>query len=85
LRDRLEQFASYISHDLQNPLNLASGHLKMAREGGDEAALDTAAAALDQRTVSLTDSVRPGLAVSSAVPGDPCEATFSTVRAYELE
>jgi len=55
LRNRLEQFASYISHDLQNPLNLASGHLKMGREHGDEAALDTAAAALDRVDEMLTD------------------------------
>ncbi|SFS08361.1 PAS domain S-box-containing protein [Halomicrobium zhouii] len=55
LRERLEQFASYISHDLQNPLNLASGHLEMAREDGDEDALDTAAAALDRVDEMLTD------------------------------
>nr|WP_248897169.1 ATP-binding protein [Haloplanus sp. XH21] len=35
--DRLEQFASVISHDLRNPLNVAEGRLELAREtGGDE-------------------------------------------------
>lgn len=31
-RDRLEQFASTISHDLRNPLNIAMGRLELANE-----------------------------------------------------
>ena len=30
--DRLEQFAEILSHDLRNPLSVANGHLKLARE-----------------------------------------------------
>jgi two-component sensor histidine kinase len=30
--DRLEQFAQILSHDLRNPLSVANGHLKLARE-----------------------------------------------------
>jgi PAS domain S-box-containing protein len=30
--ERLEAFASAVSHDLRNPLNVASGHLELARE-----------------------------------------------------
>jgi PAS domain S-box-containing protein len=37
--DRLETFASIVSHDLRNPLGVAQGYLELAREG-DEAALD---------------------------------------------
>jgi len=33
---RLEQFASVISHDLRNPINVAKGHVGLARERGDE-------------------------------------------------
>lgn len=33
--ERLEEFASIVSHDLRNPLGVAEGHLKLA-EGGDE-------------------------------------------------
>lgn len=32
--ERLEQFASIVSHDLRNPLNIAEGHLEMAQETG---------------------------------------------------
>jgi PAS domain S-box-containing protein len=31
-RDRLERFASIVSHDVRNPLNVADGHLELARE-----------------------------------------------------
>jgi CheY-like chemotaxis protein len=34
--DRLEQFASVVSHDLRNPINVADGWLDLAREGDDE-------------------------------------------------
>jgi signal transduction histidine kinase len=36
--ERLEEFASIVSHDLRNPLNVAEGQLEMAREkhGDDE-------------------------------------------------
>jgi signal transduction histidine kinase len=34
--DRLDKFASVISHDLRNPLNMARGYLDVARETDDE-------------------------------------------------
>ena len=39
--ERLEEFASIVSHDLRNPLNVAQGHLQLARETGDLEHLDT--------------------------------------------
>ncbi len=45
--DRLERFASVLSHDLRNPLTVANGHLDLAR-AGDEAAFDEVAAAHDR-------------------------------------
>jgi signal transduction histidine kinase len=39
--DQLERFASVISHDLRNPLNVAQGHLDLAREECDSEHLDT--------------------------------------------
>lgn len=55
LRERLEQFAGYVSHDLQNPLNVASGHLELARETGDEAALESVADALERIDEMVND------------------------------
>lgn len=33
--DRLDEFAGMVSHDLRNPLNVATGHLDLARKTGD--------------------------------------------------
>lgn len=38
--DRLDSFASLVSHDLRNPLNVADGYLDLARESGDEEHFD---------------------------------------------
>ncbi|MFC7202500.1 histidine kinase N-terminal 7TM domain-containing protein [Haloferax namakaokahaiae] len=38
--DRLEEFASVVSHDLRNPLTVASGYLELARETGDDEYFD---------------------------------------------
>jgi PAS domain S-box-containing protein len=37
--ERLDQFVSFVSHDLRNPLNVAMGHLDLAIETGDEESL----------------------------------------------
>ncbi|MFC3477251.1 sensor histidine kinase [Halobacterium litoreum] len=34
--ERLSEFASVVSHDLRNPLNVARGHLELGRETGDD-------------------------------------------------
>jgi signal transduction histidine kinase len=38
--ERLDQFASIVSHDLRNPLNVAAGYLALARETGEERYFD---------------------------------------------
>ncbi|WP_248897024.1 sensor histidine kinase [Haloplanus halobius] len=38
--ERLEEFASIVSHDLRNPLSVASGYLELLREEYDDEALD---------------------------------------------
>ncbi|WP_335998556.1 histidine kinase N-terminal 7TM domain-containing protein [Halorientalis halophila] len=53
--EQLEEFAGIVSHDLRNPLNVASGHVELAQAGNEES-LDEAAAALD-RMEDLIDDV----------------------------
>jgi len=45
---RLDEFTSVISHDLRNPLNVAEGHLELAREECDSGHLEPVAGALDR-------------------------------------
>lgn len=54
--ERLEEFAGVVSHDLRNPLNVADGHLELARETGDLDHLDEVANS-HERMVSLVDDL----------------------------
>lgn len=46
--ERLDEFASVVSHDLRNPLGVATGRLEQAREAGDDEDLAAVAQALDR-------------------------------------
>lgn len=54
-RDRLDEFAGVISHDLRNPLNVAQGRVGLARERYDTEDLDTADRALDRMNQLIDD------------------------------
>jgi PAS domain S-box-containing protein len=57
-RDRLEEFARTVAHDLRNPLSIALGHVDMARQGTEnvDASLDRALSALE-RMETMVDEV----------------------------
>lgn len=46
--ERLEEFATVLSHELRNPLNIALGFTDMARDAGGKADLDRIKRALDR-------------------------------------
>ena len=54
-RDRLEEFASIVSHDLRNPLNVAEGYLEMARESDDASHLERVADAHSRMRTLIED------------------------------
>jgi len=54
--ERLEEFASFVSHDLRNPLGVAVGHLELARETGESSHFDAV-----ERAHERMDSVVRGL------------------------
>lgn len=54
--ERLDAFASVVSHDLRNPLNVAQGRLDLAQQECDNEHLDYAANAVD-RSLDLIDQL----------------------------
>ena len=53
--DRLEEFASVVSHDLRNPLNVAEGRVELARDDCDTPHLDIAARAHERMETLIDD------------------------------
>jgi PAS domain S-box-containing protein len=54
--EQLEEFASIVSHDLRNPLNVAEGHLELSRAERDDEHLEAVARAHD-RIGALVDDL----------------------------
>ena len=70
-RDRLDEFASVVSHDLRNPLRLAEGRLELAREDCDSehlGVLDDALARMDRIIEDVLWLAREGRQVGSTEP-----------------
>ena len=55
---QLDQFVSVVSHDLRNPLNVAEGHLELAREECSSEHLATVADAHDRMYTLIEDLLR---------------------------
>jgi signal transduction histidine kinase len=68
-RHRLEEFASVVSHDLRNPLEIARGYLTKAFETGDPDHLIRVNEALDRMNELIEDSL--ALAREGAVVENP--------------
>ena len=71
--ERLDEFASLVSHDLRNPLNVASGHLELATETCDSPHIDEAASALRRMETLIGDVLalaREGESVDETEPVD---------------
>ncbi|WP_281195828.1 HAMP domain-containing sensor histidine kinase [Halorubrum sp. F4] len=56
--DHLDQFASIVSHDLRNPLNVAEGRVELARDECDSEHLDYAEEALGRMEELIGDLLR---------------------------
>lgn len=71
--EQLEGFIAAISHDLQNPLSVASGNVRLVRETGDLSRLDTVSQALE-RAGQILDHLRrlarEGMRITDPEPVD---------------
>jgi PAS domain S-box-containing protein len=69
--ERLDAFASVLSHDLRNPLSVAKGSLELARERHSPADFDRAESALDRMEALVEDLLtlaREGEAATALAP-----------------
>lgn len=73
--ERLDEFAAIVSHDLRNPLSVATGYLDLARETDDPVHLDQVDDALHRMDRLIDDLLT--LAREGAVVGDRTEAPLS--------
>jgi len=81
-RDRLDQFASVVSHDLRNPINVASGRLKLAAADCDSDQLDIIDRALTRMEELIDDTLtlaRQGRAIGET---DPVQLARLAERAW---
>jgi PAS domain S-box-containing protein len=71
--EQLEQFASVVSHDLRNPLNVAQGYLDALRAEFDRHEVEEIDASLDRMSAIIEDLLtlaREGQQIGSTAPED---------------
>jgi len=86
--ERLSEFASIVSHDLRNPLNVAKGRLQIYRENGDEDQLETVAEMHDRMEALIDDVLtfaREGSRVEETEWLDPAEAAADAWAAVDTD
>jgi signal transduction histidine kinase len=77
--ERLEQFASVVSHDIRSPLAVVEGCLELARETGELSQLEPAEAALDRVNEIVEDLLTLARQGRSIDPDDVESVSVGTV------
>ncbi|TKX85799.1 PAS domain S-box protein [Halorubrum sp. SS5] len=84
--ERLDEFASIVSHDLRNPLDVARGRLELAREEVDSEHLDAVARAHERMATLIGDLLtlaREGVDVESMEAVDLAAVTRECWRGVD--
>lgn len=82
--DRLDQFASRASHDLRNPLSVASGRLELARDRyGDDEDLEAVATALDDAEARIEEMLEFARLGEVVMDPEPVSLTDAARAAWE--
>lgn len=88
---RLDEFASIVSHDLRNPLNVAQGHVELARENNSPSHLDSIADALDRiesiiiETLALARRGEEALTLEGLSLADAANDSWAVIEAEDAE
>jgi signal transduction histidine kinase len=84
----LEQFASVISHDLRNPLNVVQGHIEFAQTEHESEHLSAATSALERALAILDDVLtlaREGEELGETEPADLAVVTNTCWETVETK
>jgi len=68
--ERLDQFASVVSHDLRNPLQVARGYLEMLDDDGPAAEIGTSLDRMETIIADVLELARQGRTIDGAEPVD---------------
>jgi PAS domain S-box-containing protein len=84
-RNRLDDFATLVSHDLRNPLTVALGRLDIVREGydGDPAHVDTIEASLERMDTLIEDLLVLSRSGTQSVEPEPHVLRAVATAAWE--
>ena len=81
--DRLEEFASIVSHDIRTPLSVAKGRLELAREADDNEHLQAVARAHDRIDALIEDLLSLARAGESVVASETVDLEDLSRRCWE--
>jgi PAS domain S-box-containing protein len=81
--ERLENFTSVVSHDLRNPLNVASGNLTLAQEDCDSDYLDRAEQALARMETLIDDLLALAYGGTTVTEPEPVDLAAVTADAWD--
>jgi len=81
--ERLEKFASVISHDLRNPLTVAAGNVDLLRQESDDSRLERIGAALDRMDALIADILELARQGQSAIDPQPVSLAALAREAWE--
>ena len=81
--ERLEEFASLVSHDLRNPLNVAVGRLELLREDVDSEHLATLERSLDRMGELIEDLLGLARTAEGAVTVERTDLATTVEAAWE--
>jgi signal transduction histidine kinase len=82
-RDQLDEFASIVSHDLRNPLEVLRGRLDLAREECDSEHLDAAMETQERMATLVDDLLRFARVGERAVEEEPLDLETVATAAWQ--
>jgi signal transduction histidine kinase len=82
--DQLDEFISVVSHDLRNPLSVASGNVEIARQETNDQRLDTVADALDRMEGLVEETLQRARHDEDSLEPEPVPLSSLATESWEM-